>query len=126
MSRNCNNNGYDDDSPLLEELKLKFPLVTELVFSRDDSPEEEELPPFISLLASFTDPAIDGDACVVPATASRQGCNIKGNVNGKGQRICHMPGQEYYEQTQISESRGERWFCSESEARAAGWRAAKH
>ena len=45
--------------------------------------------------------------------------------NGKGQRICHMPGQEYYEQTQISESRGERWFCSESEARAAGWRAAR-
>ena len=28
-----------------------------------------------------------------------------------------------YEETEIDESRGERWFCTETEARSAGWRA---
>ncbi|MGO6982568.1 sunset domain-containing protein [Rhizobium leguminosarum] len=54
------------------------------------------------------------------------GCNIKGNVSiGTGERIYHMPGQEYYEETKISPLYGERWFCSEAEARAAGWRRAR-
>lgn len=52
-------------------------------------------------------------------------CNIKGNISGKGERIYHVPGQKYYDHTKISESKGERWFCSEDEARAAGWRKAQ-
>ena len=52
-------------------------------------------------------------------------CNIKGNVNTRGERIYHMPGQRYYEETIIVAAHGERWFCSEEEARAAGWRKAK-
>jgi hypothetical protein len=48
-------------------------------------------------------------------------CSIKGNLTG-GERIYHMPGQAYYEQTTINTLIGERWFCSEAEARAAGWR----
>lgn len=67
-------------------------------------------------------------AALLPAmadTSSSQSCNIKGNINSKGRRIYHVPGQEHYGETQINESRGERWFCSEGEARAAGWRAAK-
>ncbi|MFO0227392.1 MAG: thermonuclease family protein, partial [Gammaproteobacteria bacterium] len=40
-------------------------------------------------------------------------------------RIYHLPGGAYYARTRIDESRGERWFCSESEARAAGWRPAR-
>ena len=52
-------------------------------------------------------------------------CNIKGNVNTRGERIYHVPGQEYYDETRISASHGERWFCSEEEAREAGWRRAK-
>ncbi|MDR9776900.1 hypothetical protein RJJ65_30455 [Rhizobium hidalgonense] len=52
-------------------------------------------------------------------------CNIKGNVSiGSGERIYHVPGQEYYDETKISPQYGERWFCSEAEARAAGWRRA--
>ena len=58
-------------------------------------------------------------------TSSAGGCNIKGNVSAKGERIYHMPGQQHYAKTIISESKGERWFCSEAEARSAGWRAAK-
>lgn len=49
-------------------------------------------------------------------------CNIKGNVNTRGERIYHLPGQKYYRETHISPSHGERWFCSEEEAHAAGWR----
>lgn len=49
-------------------------------------------------------------------------CNIKGNVSTRGERIYHVPGQKYYQETRISASHGERWFCSEDEARAAGWR----
>ena len=52
-------------------------------------------------------------------------CNIKGNVNTQGERIYHTPGQRYYEKTVISDSHGERWFCSEKDARAAGWRKSK-
>ena len=51
-------------------------------------------------------------------------CVIKGNISGSG-RIYHMPGQEHYDRTRISKSKGERWFCSEAEARAAGWRKAR-
>ncbi len=51
-------------------------------------------------------------------------CPIKGNISSSG-RIYHMPGQENYGRTRIHTSKGERWFCSEAEARAAGWRAAR-
>ena len=41
------------------------------------------------------------------------GCHIKGNVSTRGERIYHVPGQKYYDETRISASHGERWFCSE-------------
>jgi hypothetical protein len=50
-------------------------------------------------------------------------CNIKGNISIEtGERIYHVPGQKYYDRTRIRQEYGERWFCSEAEARAAGWR----
>lgn len=51
-------------------------------------------------------------------------CKIKGNISTKG-RIYHMPGQRHYDRTGIREAAGERWFCTEAEARAAGWRRAR-
>lgn len=59
-----------------------------------------------------------------PAAASEQSgaCNIKGNISRNGVHIYHVPGQKYYAQTRISAGKGERWFCTEQEARAAGWR----
>jgi endonuclease YncB( thermonuclease family) len=50
-------------------------------------------------------------------------CAIKGNINRKGDRIHHVPGSRWYRATKIDESRGERWFCTEDEAVAAGRRA---
>lgn len=52
-------------------------------------------------------------------------CAIKGNISSKGERIYHVPGQEHYDRTRISPAKGERWFRSEAEARAAGWRRAR-
>ena len=65
-----------------------------------------------------------------PAVASRQrssaqppqwtgGCLIKGNRNRRGEWIYHLPGMPYYEQT-----RAEEMFCTEAQARAAGYRRA--
>ena len=54
-----------------------------------------------------------------------EGCRIKGNVSAEGERIYHVAGQRHYGATVISEAKGERWFCSEAEARAAGWRRAR-
>ena len=49
-------------------------------------------------------------------------CAIKGNISSDGERIYHVPGQRYYGVTRINASGGERWFCTEEAARAAGWR----
>lgn len=53
-------------------------------------------------------------------------CRIKGNISiDTGERIYHVPGQQYYDETNVRPEFGERWFCSEAEARAAGWRKAR-
>ena len=54
------------------------------------------------------------------------GCLIKGNITSNGERIYHPPSSPWYSRTKISESKGERWFCSELEARRAGWRCADY
>ncbi len=53
-------------------------------------------------------------------TAPR-GCAIKGNISSHG-RIYHMPWSPWYHKVSIDRARGDKWFCSESEALAAGWR----
>ena len=64
---------------------------------------------------------------VGPAPAAPDpNCPIKGNVNSKGDRIYHVPGDDSYPDTVINPAKGERWFCSTAEAEAAGWRAARN
>lgn len=58
-------------------------------------------------------------------TAPDPACRIKGNISASGIRIYHVPGQKFYDRTGIRPAQGERWFCSEAQARASGWRAAK-
>ena len=52
-------------------------------------------------------------------------CRIKGNIGRGGSRIYHVAGGQYYDRTRINTAKGERWFCTEAEARAAGWRRSK-
>ena len=47
------------------------------------------------------------------------GCVIKGNRSRRGEWIYHLPGMPYYDVT-----RAEEIFCTEAEARAAGYRRA--
>ncbi|PTE22892.1 nuclease [Cereibacter changlensis JA139] len=54
------------------------------------------------------------------AAAPTSGCAIKGNVSKNG-RIYHLPGSRDYARTRISGPE-EGWFCTEAEARAAGFR----
>jgi len=63
------------------------------------------------------------NADAITAALPGSGCDIKGNVSiNSGERIYHVPGQTYYDDTIINSQYGERWFCSEAEARKAGWR----
>ncbi|KYD00100.1 hypothetical protein B4102_1112 [Heyndrickxia sporothermodurans] len=45
------------------------------------------------------------------------GCKIKGNINSKGEKIYHLPNGQNYQQT-----KAESWFCTENEAKKAGYR----
>ena len=56
---------------------------------------------------------------------TKKKCYIKGNISSKGQKIYHIPGNLNYEKTKINENKGERWFCSEEEAKMNGWRKSK-
>jgi endonuclease YncB( thermonuclease family) len=71
--------------------------------------------------ASKRAPAVAVPLAGLPAQG---GCKIKGNISSKGERIFHVPGQEHYERTRISENKGERWFCTVDDAVGAGWRPA--
>ena len=62
---------------------------------------------------------------IEPTASDASDCKIKGNISAKGVRIYHIPGGQYYDRTVITPSKGEKWFCSEAEARAAGWRRSK-
>jgi micrococcal nuclease len=51
---------------------------------------------------------------------------IKGNIEPRtGEQVYHVPGGFFYSTTVISASDGDRWFCTEEEAMAAGWKRSK-
>mmetsp|Transcript_37035 Transcript_37035/g.96077 ORF Transcript_37035/g.96077 Transcript_37035/m.96077 type:complete len:340 (-) Transcript_37035:777-1796(-) len=64
-------------------------------------------------------------AAMTPSSEHRPGCDIKGNISASGERIYHVQQGRYYESTQIDTAKGEKWFCSESEAAKEGWRASR-
>lgn len=47
---------------------------------------------------------------------------IKGNINNKGEKIYHIPGDKYYDITKIDPSRGEKMFFTETDAMTEGFR----
>lgn len=60
-----------------------------------------------------------GNAGGEAPAASCANPRIKGNINSRGEKIYHLPGGQYYDITIA-----ERWFCTEEEAQAAGFRRA--
>jgi hypothetical protein len=56
------------------------------------------------------------------AAIAQPGCVIKGNISlNSGKKLYHIPGMKDYERTIVSQMKGEKWFCTESEAIASGW-----
>lgn len=85
-------------------------------------------------LPAATNPPTDGSNIDGPVGVCTTGCSvatppagcvIKGNVNSDGEKIYHVPGQQAYTKTQIIPEQGDAWFCTQAEARAAGFRAAE-
>ncbi|MBI1833751.1 MAG: thermonuclease family protein [Candidatus Andersenbacteria bacterium] len=74
-----------------------------------------------SSTSSATKPAATTAPATQPATSQ---CSIKGNISSSDEKIYHVPGCASYDKTVIDTSAGEKYFCSESEAKAAGWRKA--
>lgn len=57
------------------------------------------------------------------AKAAPDGCPIKGQVAGEAKTYV-LPWSPDYGTVKVRATRGERWFCSEGEAQAAGWKIA--
>jgi hypothetical protein len=59
------------------------------------------------------------------SSVTKPGCVIKGNISvNTGNKNYHLPGMEDSENTIIDPMKGEKWFCTESEAIANGWKKA--
>ncbi|WP_363352344.1 phospholipase D-like domain-containing protein [Methylocystis echinoides] len=56
--------------------------------------------------------------------AGTESCLIKGNISRSGERIYHVPGDHTYARVRMDKGRDKRWFCTEEQAVAAGWRKA--
>ena len=70
-----------------------------------------------------TEPLLDKPVGASPSKLPKP-CRIKGNISDGG-HIYHVPGSPHYSRTRVEPEKGERWFCTEEEAIAAGWRAPK-
>jgi hypothetical protein len=80
-------------------------------------------PPRDTFTPSPTLTVIVGCHCPSGCTSHEPGADIKGNIAfGSGEKIYHVPGGEFYNQTVINPDFGERWFCTEEEARNNGLR----
>ncbi|MFQ4135172.1 cold shock domain-containing protein [Nodosilinea sp. PGN35] len=74
--------------------------------------------------SSTTQPETTAPPTLIEAVVDPS-CVIKGNISiSTGKKLYHVPGMEDYEGTEIHLDKGERWFCTEAEAIAQGWRRA--
>lgn len=94
--------------PPTEELPAPLPITTSSMGISEDPSNSQPAPTSI--------PVNNNDGYVPP----NQSCVIKGNINSKKKKLYHLPGCPSYNQTKINKT-GERWFCTEEEAKAAGW-----
>lgn len=110
----------------LDELSPQSDMYDEYLESKWDSYSETasvELQEFDDAEYSDYDYSNSSYSCPYGCTYHKNGCDIKGNISfNSGEKIYHLPWQEYYSETIINPDYGERWFCTEDEARQNGWR----
>jgi hypothetical protein len=104
-----------DVIPLRKPVKAKSPMLPAVLFVAG-----------VGFAGTYVVAAPEQISAVARTTVGQfglWGCNIKGNISiNSGEHIYHVPGQRHYDETIIRLEYGERYFCSEQEARAAGWR----
>jgi len=66
-----------------------------------------------------------GERLAIEIASAAGACLIKGQILVTGARVYLLPGEARYAEAAIAADRGERWFCTEEEALAAGWRKAR-
>lgn len=68
-------------------------------------------------------PPLPGETGIDEPDVAPPTCDIvKGNIDAKGVKIAHVPGDPNYNQVKIDEAKGEKFFCTIEDAVAAGWR----
>lgn len=60
----------------------------------------------------------------VAKQAAPTGCPIKGTVSGDSKTYL-VPWSVSYDKSKVRQEKGERWFCTEEEAKAAGWKSSE-
>ncbi len=60
--------------------------------------------------------------CPKGCEESQPNCQIKGNISAMGNKFYHWPGAKNYDGVVIQPEKGERWFCTETEAVNNGWK----
>ena len=112
----CANVAPEDRAECLEET----PIHPYDLYTLEPPPQDDPypLPP-----EYYVPTATISTGCPTGCTYHKSGCDIKGNVSfDTSEKIYHLPGDEFYDSTTIDPVYGERWFCTEAEALANGWR----
>lgn len=96
-----------------------------LLGNRSSTPTPATQPPVVQQPTAAPQPSESSQPSPTKTTEKTEDCLIKGNISSSGEKIYHVPGQRYYNQTVINVSAGEKMFCTEQEAIDAGWRKSK-
>lgn len=63
---------------------------------------------------------VNSNICTQTENPKNAKCNIKGNTTGK-EKLYQLPSCKHYKNTLVQLHLGDRWFCTEKEALAAGF-----
>lgn len=123
----CNSRGTDWEwqGNINECIRLKYESKEECIsMGKEKTVKTDDGPLFTRCNDDGTYAVYDSSELqAIEDKSVQEACPIKGNIGfNTGEKIYHVPGQLYYESTSIDESYGEKWFCSEEQAIAEGWR----
>lgn len=92
-----------------------------------DKNSQREVLKATARLAREREKGVFSPQCYQKENPEDSDCQIKGNIDKKsGDKIYHFPGCRQYKQTIVEKSLGEQWFCTEKEAREAGFKKSKN
>jgi len=104
----CTFHGVDPNIPYRYAELTATPMPTEVVV---EEPQQELTP--LPGEAGVDEPSVQptDETCEL----------VKGNIDASGRKLYHVPGMPNYNRVKIDTSKGEKFFCTEQEAKDAGW-----